>query len=98
VALRSFARTWAAELKDQKIRVNVIHPGCIDTASLDGLPPQMRERLSAAIPLGRFGEPREIATAALFLASSDSSYISGVGLATAYVHGAILPTSRTPPA
>jgi NAD(P)-dependent dehydrogenase (short-subunit alcohol dehydrogenase family) len=77
-ALRAFARTWTAELKDQKIRVNVVQPGSIDTASLAPLPPEVRDSLRAAIPLGRFGEADEIATAALFLASADSSYVSGL--------------------
>jgi NAD(P)-dependent dehydrogenase (short-subunit alcohol dehydrogenase family) len=78
--LRSFARTWTAELKDQKIRVNVVQLGSIDTVSLAPLPPEIRDSLRAAIPLGRFGEAAEIATAVLFLASADSRYVSGIEL------------------
>ncbi len=79
-ALRSFARTWTAEFKDQGIRVNLIHPGSIDTASLGGISPEMRDQIKAMIPIGRFGRVEEIAQTALFLASNDSSYVNGVEL------------------
>jgi NAD(P)-dependent dehydrogenase (short-subunit alcohol dehydrogenase family) len=79
-ALRSFARTWTAELAGRGIRVNVLHPGSIDTASLDALPPEMKEQITASIPAGRFGNPTEIATAVLFLASTDASYVTGTEL------------------
>ena len=79
-ALRSFARTWTPELLPRKIRVNVISPGSIDTATFDGVPQETRDQLTQMIPMGRFGTSEEIASAALFLASSDSSYISGVEL------------------
>jgi NAD(P)-dependent dehydrogenase (short-subunit alcohol dehydrogenase family) len=83
-AVRSFARTWVNELKDRKIRVNVISPGPIDTPALDPLGADMKEGLKSQIPLGRLGRPEEIATTALFLASSDSSFVNGVEL---YVDG-----------
>jgi NAD(P)-dependent dehydrogenase (short-subunit alcohol dehydrogenase family) len=78
-AVRSFARTWTAELKG-KIRVNVISPGTIDTAIFDGAPQKMKDDFVSIIPMGRIGEPREIATAALFLASDDSSFVTGIEL------------------
>lgn len=89
-ALRSFARTWTSELKDRKIRVNVISPGPIETPIFDktGIPAEQLEPLKdsilAQVPMGRFGQPDEIAKPAVFLASSDSSFISGVEL---YVDG-----------
>ncbi|MBL4675669.1 MAG: SDR family oxidoreductase [Mucilaginibacter sp.] len=76
-ALRSFARTWTLELEPQKIRVNVISPGSIDTATFDGVPQETRDIFISKIPMGRFGESEEIASTALFLASADSSYITG---------------------
>jgi NAD(P)-dependent dehydrogenase (short-subunit alcohol dehydrogenase family) len=78
-AVRSFARTWTAELKG-RIRVNVISPGAIDTPMLDGIPEQTKEGLASIIPMGRIGKPDEIATAALFLASDDSSFVTGIDL------------------
>lgn len=79
-AVRSFARSWAMELKDRNIRVNVLSPGPIATPFTDPAPQEWKDAMTAAVPLNRFGSPREIATAALFLASSDSSYINGVDL------------------
>ena len=78
-AVRSFARTWTAELKG-KIRVNVISPGTINTAIFDGAPQEMIDRFVSIIPMGRMGQPTEIATAALFLASDDSSFVTGIEL------------------
>jgi len=91
--VRSFARTWTAELKDRKIRVNVISPGPIETpifgkVGLSG--EQLKEfdaQISAQVPLGRFGKPDEIAKAALFLASDDASYVAGADL---YVDGGLV--------
>lgn len=89
-AVRSFARTWTSDLKDRKIRVNTVSPGPIETPIFDklGLSAQQKqefgEQIAAEIPLGRFGQPEEIARAVLFLASSDSSYVAGVDL---YVDG-----------
>ena len=78
-AIRSFVRTWTAELKG-KIRVNVISPGTIDTAIFDGTPQEMKNGFVSIIPMGRMGNPDEIASAALFLASDDSSFITGIEL------------------
>jgi len=79
-AVRSFARTWTVDLKARKIRVNVISPGTIDTGIFDGLPKDAKETFVAMIPRGTIGRPEEIATAALFLASSDSSFVTGIEL------------------
>lgn len=92
-AVRSFARTWTAELKDRQIRVNVVSPGPVETPIFDKMglsPQQMREfgdNITELVPLGRFGRPEEIARAVLFLASADSSYIAGVDL---YVDGGMV--------
>jgi NAD(P)-dependent dehydrogenase (short-subunit alcohol dehydrogenase family) len=82
-AVRSFARTWILDLKEQKIRVNAISPGPIGTPGLDGLArtegvgDQLMTSLIASVPLGRLGAPDEIARAAVFLASDDSSFVTG---------------------
>jgi NAD(P)-dependent dehydrogenase (short-subunit alcohol dehydrogenase family) len=78
-AIRSFARTWTAELKG-KIRVNVISPGTIDTARFEAAPQEMKNGWVSVIPMGRVGNPDEIASAALFLASDDSSFVTGIEL------------------
>jgi len=78
-AVRSFARTWTAELKG-KIRVNVISPGTIDTAIFDGAPQEMKDGFISIIPMGQMGKPSEIASAALFLASDDSRFVTSVEL------------------
>ncbi len=85
-AVRSFARTWTADLKDRKIRVNVISPGPIDTPifEIPGRSAEQIEQIKAgfasAVPMGRLGRPDEIAKAAVFLASDDSSFITGIEL------------------
>jgi NAD(P)-dependent dehydrogenase (short-subunit alcohol dehydrogenase family) len=85
-AVRSFARGWTNDLKDRKIRVNVISPGPIDTPILNGLAESEEERkgikahLTSLVPLGRMGQPDEIGKAAVFLASNDASFIAGVEL------------------
>ena len=79
-AVRSFARTWLVDLKDRNIRVNVISPGPIDTPGLDPLGQEAKDGFKASIPRGTMGRPEEIATVALFLASSDSSFVNGVEL------------------
>jgi NAD(P)-dependent dehydrogenase (short-subunit alcohol dehydrogenase family) len=76
-ALRSFARTWLVELKDRKIRVNVMSPGPIDTSAMENMPPEMKEQFRSMIPRKELGRPEEIATAVLFLASDDSSFVNG---------------------
>ncbi|GIF66474.1 oxidoreductase [Asanoa ishikariensis] len=85
-AVRSFARTWAAELKERSIRVNAVSPGTIDTPGIDGLAPsqeeavQLKSHLASTIPMGRVGSPDEVANAVLFLASDQSSFITGIEL------------------
>jgi len=85
-AVRSFARTWTTDLKDRRIRVNAVSPGSIDTPGLSDLLASAEageERLkmiSNIVPLGRLGTPHEIVRAVVFLASDDSSYITGTEL------------------
>jgi NAD(P)-dependent dehydrogenase (short-subunit alcohol dehydrogenase family) len=79
-AIRSFARTWTVDLKDRKIRVNVISPGTIDTGVFVGVPKEVKDQFVSIIPMGRIGRSEEIASAALFLASDDSSFITGIEL------------------
>ncbi len=85
-AVRSFARTWTTDLKDRRIRVNAVSPGAIETPGLNNLVASSeagRQRMAAistTVPLGRLGRPDEIAKAVLFLASDDSSYITGTEL------------------
>ena len=81
-AVRSFARTWTTDLKARGIRVNAVSPGLIDTPpwhSIEGAEERMKT-ISNSVPLGRFGTPDEIAKAVVFLASDDSSYITGTEL------------------
>jgi NAD(P)-dependent dehydrogenase (short-subunit alcohol dehydrogenase family) len=85
-AVRSFARTWILDLKERKIRVNAISPGPINTPGLDGLGQtagvgdQLKEGLIASVPMGRIGTSDEIAKAVVFLASDDSSFVTGAEL------------------
>ncbi len=79
-AVRSFARTWTGDLKARNIRVNVLSPGTIDTGAFVGVPKEIKDQFVSLIPMGRIGLPREIATAALFLASDDSSFVTGIEL------------------
>jgi NAD(P)-dependent dehydrogenase (short-subunit alcohol dehydrogenase family) len=81
-ALRSFARTWLNELKGRNIRVNVLGPGPIATPMQEEvLTKEAKEMFESLIPRGKMGQPEEIATVALFLASDDSSFVNGVELA-----------------
>jgi NAD(P)-dependent dehydrogenase (short-subunit alcohol dehydrogenase family) len=85
-AVRSFARTWTTDLKDRRIRVNAVSPGATDTPGLSDLLASAEvgeERMKMifnSVPLGRLGTPDEIAKAVVFLASDDSSYITGTEL------------------
>jgi NAD(P)-dependent dehydrogenase (short-subunit alcohol dehydrogenase family) len=79
-AVRSLARTLTAELAPCGIRANTISPGPTDTAMFDAISEDMRSELAAAIPLGRLGRPDEVAAAALFLASAESSFVTGADL------------------
>ena len=79
-AVRAFARTWANELAPRNIRVNVVAPGPTDTAMFAAVSDEMREAVTGLIPLGRMGRPDEVASAALFLASEESSFITGAEL------------------
>jgi len=85
-AVRSFARTWTTDLKTRKIRVNTISPGPIDTPILNTLAldeeelGQLKTNVASGVPLGRMGRPEEVAKAALFLASDDSSFVTGIEL------------------
>ncbi|GJE82215.1 SDR family NAD(P)-dependent oxidoreductase [Methylorubrum thiocyanatum] len=79
-ALRSYARTWTAELAPQGIRVNVVAPGPTDTAMMASVPEEGRAALIAPIPLGRMARPEEVAAATLFLLSDEASFVAGAEL------------------
>ena len=79
-ALRSFARTWTTDLKERRVRTNVLSPGPIKTPLSDRQSPDAIARIVSTVPMGRMGEPDEIARAALFLASDDSSFVTGIEL------------------
>jgi NAD(P)-dependent dehydrogenase (short-subunit alcohol dehydrogenase family) len=84
--MRAFARTWTTDLKDRRIRVNAVSPGPVETPGLHdlvastGAGEQHWKMLANSVPLGRLGTPHEIAKAVVFLASDDSSYITGTEL------------------
>jgi NAD(P)-dependent dehydrogenase (short-subunit alcohol dehydrogenase family) len=81
--VRSFARTWTTDLKARRIRVNAVSPGSTDTPGFNELlassevGAERRKLIASAVPLGRLGMPDEIAKAVVFLASDDSSYVTG---------------------
>ena len=83
-ALRSFVRTWTAEFAGKGIRTNMVSPGATDTPILEGQfganVDAMKDQFKAMTPMGRIGRPEEIASAVLFLASDESSYITGIDL------------------
>lgn len=82
-AVRNFARTWLLDLKPRRIRVNAISPGPVHTPGLAGLAPVEQQQglldhLATVVPIGRLGQPGEVAKAVAFLASDDSSFINGI--------------------
>jgi NAD(P)-dependent dehydrogenase (short-subunit alcohol dehydrogenase family) len=85
-AVRSFARTWATDLKDRRIRVNAVSPGAIDTPGLTQLlqssdtGKERKNTIASSVPLARFGTPDDVAKAVVFLASDDSNYVTGAEL------------------
>jgi NAD(P)-dependent dehydrogenase (short-subunit alcohol dehydrogenase family) len=79
-AICSLVRTWTTDLKDRGIRSNVVSPGPINTPLVNRQPPDVIARLVSTIPMGRMGEPGEVAKVALFLASDDSSFVTGIEL------------------
>jgi NAD(P)-dependent dehydrogenase (short-subunit alcohol dehydrogenase family) len=79
-AIRNFVRGWTVELKDRRIRSNVLSPGPIETPLVATQPQDAIAKIASTIPMGRMGEPDEVAKAALFLASDDSSFVTGIEL------------------
>ncbi len=97
-AVRSFARTWTNDLRERRIRVNAISPGHIDTPILESLQQgdalmKLKDEFRKAVPLGRLGDPDEIAKAVSFLASDEASYVTGVEL---FVDGGVDPNLTKP--
>jgi NAD(P)-dependent dehydrogenase (short-subunit alcohol dehydrogenase family) len=80
-AIRNFVRGWTVELQDRRIRANVLSPGPTETPMVSQQPADVMARLVSTVPIGRIGQPEEIAKAALFLASNDSSFVAGIELA-----------------
>jgi NAD(P)-dependent dehydrogenase (short-subunit alcohol dehydrogenase family) len=79
-AIRSFVRTWTTDLNDRRIRSNVVSPGPINTPLTKQQSTDVTERIVSTVPMGRMGGPDEVAKAALYLASGDSSFVTGVEL------------------
>ena len=79
-AIRSFVRTWTTDLKDRRIRSNVVSPGPINTPLVGRQSADVIGRIVSTIPMGRMGEPEEVAKVALFLTSDDSSFVTGIEL------------------
>jgi NAD(P)-dependent dehydrogenase (short-subunit alcohol dehydrogenase family) len=79
-AIRSFVRTWTTDLKDRHIRSNVVSPGPIRTPLVSRQSADVIARIVSTVPMGRMGEPDEVAKAALYLASDDSSFVTGIEL------------------
>jgi NAD(P)-dependent dehydrogenase (short-subunit alcohol dehydrogenase family) len=79
-AIRNFVRAWTVELKDRRIRSNILSPGPTETPLQGSLPSEIIAGILSTIPMGRMGFPEEIAKAALFLASDDSSFVTGIEL------------------
>lgn len=90
-AVRSLVRSWAMDLKDRGVRINVVSPGPIRTPGLGGLVPDehrqgLFDALAAEVPLGRLGEPEEVVKTVVFLASDDASFINAAEI---YVDGGL---------
>jgi len=79
-AIRSFVRTWTTDLKDRRIRSNVVSPGPINTPLANRQSTDVIARIVSTIPMGRMGQAEEVAKVALFLASDDSSFVTGIEL------------------
>jgi NAD(P)-dependent dehydrogenase (short-subunit alcohol dehydrogenase family) len=79
-AIRNFVRAWTVELKDRRIRSNVLSPGPTETPLMAHQPPEAIASIVSTISIGRIGTTEEIAKAALFLASDDSSFVTGIEL------------------
>ncbi|WP_025097352.1 MULTISPECIES: SDR family oxidoreductase [Burkholderia] len=85
-AIRQLARSWLIDLKQKKVRVNVISPGMVDTPAIDGLAGDpataggMKAHFASQTPLGKIARPEDIAAVALFLASDESSHVNGADL------------------
>ena len=79
-AIRSFVRTWTTDLRDRHIRSNVVSPGPISTPLTNRQSADVIARIVSTVPMGRMGEPEEVAKAALYLASDDSSFVTGIEL------------------
>ncbi len=78
--MRSYARTWTAELAPQGVRVNVLSPGPTDTAKMADVASDVRAAILSRVPVGRLARPEEIAGAAVFLASDESAFMAGSDL------------------
>ena len=79
--LPAYARVWVSELRDRKIRVNVLTPGQVATPMMEEvMDEKLKAQFQSLIPRGAMGRPEEIASAALFLASGDSNYVNGMEL------------------
>jgi NAD(P)-dependent dehydrogenase (short-subunit alcohol dehydrogenase family) len=79
-AVRSFARTWTLDLTPRKIRVNIVSPGPIETPMGESIPQEFHDMVIASVPMHRFGKPEEVAAGVLYLASDESSYVTGTEL------------------
>lgn len=90
-AVRSYSRTWAKELAGRGIRVNTVSPGPIDTPMINGASEEVRQELTKMIAMNRLGTPEEVASAVLYLASADSSFVTGTEL---FVDGGLMALVR----